>query len=139
MYRHRDSVFFPSFILQYFSIVLCFVSRIHNNASVQVSSGILASVDSLDWGRLSPNDTKLFDVTFTNTASYTVSLVITNTNWVADPPKTLDYLTFSSNYTGESLSPNGSILIEFSLFVDPSVSWNSTFTFDIIVSSVQSS
>jgi hypothetical protein len=89
------------------------------------------TVTSLDWGTLSPTQTKTIQLFLRNEGKQAVTLDLTTTDW--SPVAAEQYLPLSWNYTGFTLYQNQVEAITMELFVSSQVTEIENFSFDIII------
>jgi len=88
------------------------------------------------WGELQPGSVHQITSFCRNEENTALTMNMTTNMW--DPPRAVDYLTLTWNYTsGQVLQPNDVIPITFQLSVNGSVSGIDTFSFDIVVGSIE--
>jgi len=89
-------------------------------------------VSFIEWGTIWPGST--VNVTFfvKNEGSLAISLNITAENWT--PIETTSYMTFSSNYMGQTIDLRENLPITLSLTTSPNIEEITSFSFDISVS-----
>jgi len=102
------------------------------NAGNLHAVGVSTDVTNIDWGIITPNETKTQAVTVTNTGNQPVMLSMITHNW--NPSLASTYLILTWDYNAEMILPQQSQVIQFSLTassdVDPSIT---AFSFDITI------
>jgi len=88
-------------------------------------------VSSIDWGTIWPGSTVNVTVFVKNEGSQAISLNITAENWT--PIETMSYMTFSSNYMGQTIDLRENLQITLSLTTSPNIEEITSFSFDISV------
>ena len=85
----------------------------------------------IEWGIIQPGST--VNVTFfaKNEGSLAISLNITAENW--SPIETTSYMTFSSNYMGQTINLQENLQITLILTTSPNIEEITSFSFDISV------
>jgi hypothetical protein len=103
----------------------------------QILTGDYLSVDksSIDWGVLIPAENKTQEILITNNAPVAQKLSLTTAVW--DPANASDYISLTWNYSGSSVAAKASIPVALEIHVDPLIFGISNFTFNIIISGVQ--
>ena len=94
-------------------------------------SGCSKVVSSIDWGVIQPGSTKDVVVYVRNEGNVAVTLAVQTKNW--NPSTAPTYITFSWNYGGQSISPNGVIPVTLRLTVSSSIQGITSFSFDIVI------
>ena len=98
--------------------------------------GVSINVASIDWGIIDPGQTKVNPVTVTNTGNQPITLNMITDNW--NPTLAATYFTLTWNYNAETILPQQSQTVQFSLTVsadiDPSIT---DFSFDTTITGVQ--
>jgi len=85
----------------------------------------------VDWGTVGPESTVNVTVFVKNEGSQAISLNITAENW--SPIEATSYMTFSSNYMGQTIDLRESLQITLSLTTSPYIEEITSFSFDINV------
>jgi len=99
------------------------------NIGVYWDKGCIRRVSTIDWGVLSPGQTKNVIVYVRNEGNETILLVETLTNW--NPANASQYLSFSWYCQDEKLEAGETAGVTQTLLVSPSTQGISTFSFDI--------
>ena len=99
------------------------------NIGVYWDKGCIRRVSTIDWGVLSPGQTKNVIVYVRNEGNETILLVETLTNW--NPANASQYLSFSWHCQDEKLEAGKTAEVTQTLLVSPSTQGISTFSFDI--------
>jgi len=90
---------------------------------------------SIDWGTLEPNSSKTINIYIDCLGNTDVTLSLTTNSWI--PPHTLIYITLSWDYMGQTISPDGLLLVHLTISVDDSVRDSEPliedFSFEIIM------
>ena len=89
------------------------------------------SVDEIDWGIIQPGSTVNVTVFVKNEGSLAISLNITAENW--SPIETTSYMTFSSNYMGQTINLRENLQVTLSLTTAPNIEEITNFSFNISV------
>jgi hypothetical protein len=100
-----------------------------SNIGVYWDKNCTKRVDSIDWGVLSPGQTKKVLVYVRNEANDSTILVLTTSNW--SPAKASECLSFSWYSQSEKIGAGKVINVSQSLFVSPSTVGISNFSFGI--------
>ncbi|MEM2738679.1 MAG: dockerin type I domain-containing protein [Candidatus Bathyarchaeia archaeon] len=108
------------------------------NASAIIASGIgvywdqncTKSVASINWGVLSPGDSKTITLYIRNEEDVSLTITITATNW--NPSNANKYLTLSCQQNNTCLKPQKTIEIQLTLQVSPNIRDIEGFNFDIL-------
>jgi len=86
----------------------------------------------IDWGLLSPGESKNFTIYLKNEGNIGVILSLTTDNW--NPIEASNYIVLTWNYTnGTIISPNEVIALILTLTVDSTITDIASFSFDIII------
>jgi hypothetical protein len=85
----------------------------------------------LDWGPIAAGSNNVLTVYVKNEANSVVSLWLTTLNWA--PSACLDYMSLSWNYSGHVLSVDQVVPLELTLFVYPTISGITDFSFNAII------
>jgi hypothetical protein len=88
-------------------------------------------VAMIDWGQVEPGSTKNVTVFIRNEGNVAVTLSLDTANW--NPTNASRYITLNWNYTGQEISPDGTIRMAMFLWISPSIEGISTFSFDIMI------
>jgi len=92
-------------------------------------------LSSIDWGTLEPGSTKSFTIYIKNEGNVDVTLNLSTENW--NPESASNYITISWNYDGSSIAPGQVLQITLNLRVSNSVSGVDNFSFDIVITAVE--
>lgn len=84
---------------------------------------------SLSWGTLEPGGSQAIVCYIKNEGTSALTLSMYPSGW--DPTEAADYLTLSWNYNGNPISPDASVQVTFTLFVDENIEGISSFSFDV--------
>jgi hypothetical protein len=88
-------------------------------------------VSFIEWGIIQPGSTVNVTVFVKNEGSLAISLNITAENW--SPIETTSYMTFGSNYMGQTIDLRETLQITLSLTTSPNIEEITSFSFDISV------
>jgi hypothetical protein len=88
-------------------------------------------VSFIDWETIWPGSTANVTVFVKNEGSQAISLNLTAENWT--PIEITSYMTFSSNYMGQTIDLQENLQITLSLTTSPNVEEITSFSFDISV------
>jgi len=102
---------------------------------VYSDTGFTQKVTSLDWGTLTPGETKAKTLYIRNEGSTQISLSMSVGNWT--PPSTSDYITVIWNRQGTILNVGSSTSAMFTLSVSQSITGITSFTFDITITGTE--
>lgn len=91
------------------------------------------NVSLIEWGLLSPGESKKVTVYVKNEANTMATLSLSTGNW--DPPNASDYIMLSWDYAGQTLAPNAVLPVCLTLSVSPDIWGIEDFSFDIIITS----
>lgn len=95
---------------------------------------ISLNVSSLDWGELSPGQSKSLGVLVNNIGSLDAFLNITTQNWL--PLEAEQFLNLTWDQERSVIPPGGNVAAVLSLKVSPTI-WNITaFSFEIVVNAI---
>lgn len=94
-------------------------------------SGCTNRCATIDWGSLYPASNKSVTVYIRNEGNVNSTLSITTASW--SPSGANNTITFSNNYDGRVLQPNGVVQVLFTLSISPSITGINQFSFDIVV------
>ena len=86
---------------------------------------------SLDWGFIEAGSNSTLMVYVKNEGNSAVSLWLSTSNWT--PSACLGYMSLSWNYLGQVLSVDQVIPLELTLFVYPTISGVTCFSFDTVI------
>jgi hypothetical protein len=89
------------------------------------------SVVEIDWGTIQPGSTVNVTVFVKNEGNQAISLNITAENW--SPIETTSYMTFSSNYMGQTINVREILQVTLSLTTSSNIEEITSFSFDISV------
>jgi len=89
------------------------------------------SVKEIDWGTIQPGSTVNVTVFVKNEGNRAISLNITAENW--SPLETTSYMTFSSNYMGQTINVREILQVTLSLTTSSNIEDITSFSFDISV------
>jgi hypothetical protein len=90
---------------------------------------------SVDWGLLSPGETKSFVCYLKSTSNVNASLLLSLAGW--DPAEAEEFITLVWDRESAVISPDFVLPAEFTLHVDSAVHGISSFSFDVIISAVE--
>jgi hypothetical protein len=90
---------------------------------------------SVDWGLLSPGETKSFVCYLKSTSNVNASLLLSLAGWV--PAQAEEFITLVWDLEGAVITPDTVLPAEFTLHVDSSVHGVSSFSFDVVISAVE--
>jgi hypothetical protein len=90
-------------------------------------------VESINWGTLSPGDTKNVTVYVRNEGESSTMLALNVSGWT--PQGASNYLSFGWNYSGTPIPPGQVVPINLVMTVNPSISGIDTFGMNFTVSS----
>jgi hypothetical protein len=90
------------------------------------------SVGSIDWGTLSPGDSKNVTVYVRNEGETSIALSIGSYNWT--PVEASNYMQVTSNYAGAVLQPGQVLPVTLTLTVNKTISQITDFGVDIDIS-----
>ncbi len=88
----------------------------------------------IDWGEVSPGETKTFPAWASNTGNDAITLQMTTENW--NPTEASQWIALTWNYGGDSILGSSAIPVTFSLSIDADVSGVTDFGFDILIEGV---
>jgi hypothetical protein len=88
------------------------------------------TVSSIDWGVLSPGQTRQVVVYVRNEGNQSILLTVTSANY--SPANASSYLNFSWTCGNPAVAPSKTVQVAPSLYVSPYVKGNSSFSFDVI-------
>jgi len=110
-------------------------AKVGNTGNLQ-AVGVTTDINSINWGIITPGQTKTQLVIVTNTGNQPVTLTMETSNW--NPALASSCLTLTWDYDAETILPQQSQTVQFSLTVstdpDPSIT---TFSFDITLTGIQ--
>jgi hypothetical protein len=90
---------------------------------------------SVDWGLLSPGETKSVTCYLKSTSNVNASLLLSLAGWV--PKEAEEFITLVWDQEGTVITPDTVLPAEFTLHVDSAVHGISSFSFDVIISAVE--
>lgn len=91
-------------------------------------------LSEIDWGVLSPGESRDFVGWVKNVGNDAQKLVLWTENW--NPQAAFDSIELTWNYDGSWIAVNGSVPVVFTLTVDANITDVSSFSFDIWVKGV---
>jgi len=94
-------------------------------------SGCSQTVSSIDWGLAEPGAVKNVTVYIRNEGNAPITLSLQTTNW--NPSNATDYISFSWNYSGQTIDLNHVIGVTLSLSISSNIEGITTFSFDVVV------
>jgi hypothetical protein len=103
------------------------------NIDIYWDAKCMDAVESIDWGMLSPGETKYLNIYVRNEGESDTVLILDVYGW--EPADASDYLNVEWNYTGAAVRPGQSVLISLILTVDPEVGGVTNFSVTIDVNS----
>jgi hypothetical protein len=90
---------------------------------------------SVDWGLLSPGETKSVACYLKSTSNVNASLLLSLAGW--DPAEAEEFITLVWDQEGAVITPDTVLPAEFTLHVDSAVHGISSFSFDVVISAVE--
>jgi hypothetical protein len=110
------------------------VSAVSATGSIAVYSdpSCAKTVSSIDWGVLSPGQTKKVVVYARNEGNETILLTVTSANY--SPVNASDYLNFTWTCVDPRIAANKTVEVTQSLYVSPTAAGISSFSFNIVFS-----
>jgi len=105
------------------------------NINVYWESGCINNVTSINWGTLSPGQSKNVVVYVKNTGSIALTLALTTDGW--SPAGAAPYLALTWNYGGGQIQPNQVLVVTLTLTVSESIEGIADFSFTIYVTGTQ--
>jgi len=107
--------------------------QIQTTAEIGVYSNYQCTtpLTSLAWGTLEPGGSQAIVCYIKNEGNTALTLSMYPTGW--NPAEAADYLTFTWNYNGASISPGASVQVTFTLSVDESIEGITSFSFDVTI------
>lgn len=105
------------------------------NANIGVYSNPACTINqtSINWGTAYPGDNKTTTVYIKNLGTVDITLAVATSSW--NPAAAQTYLTLTSDYTGQTLTPGQSRAVTFTLKVKSNITGISTYTFNIVITS----
>jgi hypothetical protein len=100
---------------------------------VYSDANCMSKIESINWGMLSPGETKKVTVYVRNEGERSTVLALSVYGWT--PVEALNYMTVSWNYSGTAVYPGQMVIILLTLMVDPSINGITNFGVTIDVSS----
>jgi len=88
---------------------------------------------AMAWGTLVPGGSQNVVCYIKNEGSAASTLSMYASSWDPESLATSNYLVLSWDYDGQSISPDGSIPVTFTLTVDADITGITTFSFDITI------
>jgi hypothetical protein len=101
------------------------------NVGVYSDSRCTQSLESFNWGSLSPGSTVTRIMYIKNTGDTSITLSMTKSNW--NPASANGPITLSWNREGTSLTVGQSTMVTLTLGVSSSISGITTFSVDIVI------
>jgi len=102
---------------------------------VYSESQCVNNVSSINWGTLSPGQSKSVTVYVKNTGNVKLTLGMTTENW--SPQGASAYLVCGWNYTGQQIQPSQVVAVAFTLTVSSSIQGISSFSFDVRITGTE--
>jgi hypothetical protein len=90
---------------------------------------------SVDWGLLSPSETKSFVCYLKSTSNVNASLLLSLAGWV--PAEAEEFIALVWDQEGAVITANTVLPAVFTLHVDSAVHGISSFSFDVVISAVE--
>lgn len=98
--------------------------------------GVSCNVSSIDFGSVAPNSITAKQIVLTNNGTSPVALALATENW--NPSSASTILSLSWDYSGQTLQPNASVTINLQLAVAEDVEGLTAFSFDVVITAVES-
>lgn len=86
---------------------------------------------SIDWGVFDPGSSDSVTCYIRNEANADSTLSMYTSNW--NPPDAADYVSFTWDYGGQSITPEDVIRVVFTLSVAADIQGIASFSFDITI------
>ena len=145
----EDTKQFLALSLLCLACISCFVygifersQQIKNKGVIRVigvqifeDANLTSVLQEIDWGLVSPNETKTFGAWVLNTGNDQVKLLMWTQAWL--PLNASDWITLSWNYSETIIQPNASIEVKFLLHVDANIRGIENFAFEIWIMGVK--
>jgi hypothetical protein len=91
------------------------------------------SLQSIDWGTLSPGERKNVTICVRNEGESSTVLALNASGWT--PTEAPNYMSITWNYSGSAVGPGQIMIIMLTLTVDPSINGITNFGVNIDVTS----
>jgi hypothetical protein len=103
--------------------------------SIDVYSDVncMNSLQSIDWGMLSPGDRKNVTIYVRNEGESSTVLALNSSGWT--PTEAPNFMRISWSYSGSAVGPGQIMIIMLTLTVDPSINGVTNFSVNIDVTS----
>jgi hypothetical protein len=88
-------------------------------------------ISSIDWGLIAPGGQKSVSVYIRNEGITAITIAQSTSNW--NPSTASSFLSLSWSYNGQTINPNASLQMTFTLKVSPSVNGVAGYSFDIVI------
>lgn len=98
---------------------------------VYSDAGYTNRLSSIEWGVLEPGENKRVTSYIRNEGNSAVTVSLSTENW--NPSNASQYITLSWDYSGQSINPDETVEVTFTLAVSASVSSITDFSFDIVI------
>jgi len=105
------------------------------NINVYWESGCINNVTSINWGTLSPGQSKNVVVYVKNTGTVALTLALSTDGW--SPAGAATYLALTWNYGGVQIQPNQVLAVTLTLTVSESIEGITDFSFTIYIAGTQ--
>jgi hypothetical protein len=137
--KYRTVIPVLSILLLVYALHLFPTSSIHNVSALLTDPYVevfwdrncTQGVSSIDWGSLTPGETKAVSVYVQSKSNETCILILMPTGW--NPPAVANYLELSQDYENKKIQPREVVEVTLSLTVSRSVAGVTNFSFNIIV------
>jgi len=91
----------------------------------------LKEITSINWGQLSPGETKVMDIYLTNKGNAPITFTISASNW--SPANGYESIEFTYTISASPLGVGRFRKVPFSIHILPSITGIVDFSFDILV------
>jgi len=98
---------------------------------VYKDAGCTEALTSINWGELSPGQSKNFTCHIKNQGNMPVTLYMQTENW--SPPEASSYIRLRWDCEGTALAQGTVVPATFTLHVDPAIQGVDNFAFDIVI------
>ncbi len=105
------------------------------NIAVYSDSACTVKLSSIDWGSLSPGQTKTVTCYVKSMSTVNSTLSLSTGSW--NPSSTSTYVTLSWDHAGYKIKPNEVLTVIFTLTVSQSITGISTFSFTITITATE--
>ena len=137
--KYHTAILVLSILLLVYALHLFPTSSIHNVSALLTDPYVgvfwdrncTQGVSSIDWGSLTPGETKTVSVYVQSKSNETCILILIPTGW--NPPAAANYLELGQDCENKKIQPSEVVKVALSLTVSASVAGVTNFAFNIVV------